>query len=136
MIAMLVDPLPISFENFAAVSGTLSNRDAVIVRRCQNATRPQPTTAQGLRLSPPVSARLRAAADPQSLLASAANITDRAPFTRTSRKLSAVDTTLNCLSTSANDPKLNRHCSKRNSPSGALPWVTRSTPYCATRIEP
>jgi hypothetical protein len=129
MIAMLVDPLPVSFENFAAVSGTLPDRDSVIVRTCQNATRPQPTTAQGRRLSPPVSARLCAAADPQSLLASAANIADGAPFTQTSRKLSPVDTILDDLIP-------NRHCSMRNSRSGAPSSATRLTSSCATRVEP
>ena len=57
MIARLVDLLPISFDKFAAVSGTLLNRDSAIVRTWQSATRPQPTSAQD-RLSPLVSARL------------------------------------------------------------------------------
>ena len=136
MIAMVVDPLPVSFDKFAAVSGTLSNRDSIIVRTCQSATRPQRTTAQGRQFSRPVSARLHMAADPQSLPLSAASIADGVLFTRTSRKLNPVETMLSCHSASAGDPIPNRHCSKRNSRSGALSWATRSTPSCATRTEP
>ena len=56
MIAMLIDLLPVSFDKFAAVSGTLLDRDSAIVRTWQSATRPQPTSARD-RLSPPGSAR-------------------------------------------------------------------------------
>jgi hypothetical protein len=126
MIAMLVDPLPVSFENFAAVSGTLSDPNSTILRACQSATRPQPETARD-RPSPRVSARLHMAADPRWSSAFAANMPDSDPFTLTKRQPNPVKTKLS-------RPSYRRH-SKRNSPFGAHSWGMRSTPFCATKTE-
>ena len=86
MIARLVDLLPVSFDKFAAVSGTLLDRDSAIVRTWQSATRPQPTSAQD-RLGPLGSARLPMAGGPQSSTSLAANMpSDSDPFTPTRRQ--------------------------------------------------
>ena len=136
MIARRIDLLPISFDKFAAVSGTLLDRDSAIVRTWQSATRPQPTSAQD-RLSPLGSARLLMAGGPQSSTSLAANMpSDGDPFTLTKRQPNPVYVKLSHLRVPAGDPIRYRRRSKANSPSGAPSWATRSTPSCATRIEP
>ena len=91
MIARRIDLLPISFDKFAAVSGTLLDRDSAIVRTWQSATRPQPTSAQD-RLSPLGSARLLMAAGPQSSISLATKtLSDSDPFTLTMRQPNPLD---------------------------------------------
>jgi hypothetical protein len=81
MIARLVDLLPISFDKFAAVSGTLLDRDSAIVRTWQSATRPQPTSAQD-RMGPLGSVGRPTAGGPRSSTSLAANMpSDKDPFT-------------------------------------------------------
>ena len=136
MIARLVDLLPISFDKFAAVSGTLLDRDLAIVRTWQSATRPQPTSARD-RTSPPGSARLPMAGGPQSSTSLAANMpSDGDPFTLTKRQSNPVYVKLSHLRVPTGDPIRYRRRSKANSHSGAPSSATRSTPSCATRIEP
>jgi hypothetical protein len=65
MIVMLLDPLPVSLENFAAVSETSPNRDSAFVPTWQSATHRQPGKAQSRRLTSAISARPHVAAGPQ-----------------------------------------------------------------------
>jgi hypothetical protein len=135
MIVRRVDLLPISFDKFTAVSGTLLDWDSAIVRTWQSATRPQPISAQD-RLSPLGSARLLMAGGPQSSTSLAANIpSDRDPFTLTKRQSNPVYVKLSHLRIPAGDPIRYRRRSKANSHFGAPFWATRSTPFCAIRIE-
>ena len=135
MIARLVDLLPISFDKFAAVSGTLLDRDSTIVRTWQTAIRPHPTLAQD-RLSPLGSARLPMAGGPQSSISLAANMpSDGDPFTLTKRQPNPVYVKLSHLRVFAGDPIRYRRRSKANSPYGAPSLLMRSRPSCATRIE-
>jgi hypothetical protein len=134
MIARRVDLLPISFDKFAAVSGTLLDRDSAIVRTWQSATRPQPTSAQD-RLSPLGSARLLMAAGPQSSISLATKtLSDSDPFTLTRRQPNPLDIEMS-LRVPAGDLVRYRRRSEANSPYGAPSSPTRSTPSCATRIK-
>jgi hypothetical protein len=133
MMALLVDPLLISVENFAAVSGTLSDQDSTIVRTCQSATRPQPATLRD-RLSPPGPAARLHMADSQWSSSLAANTPDSDPLTLTKRQPNPVKTKLR-PSPSAGALIPYRRDSKRNSPFGAHSWEMRSTPFYATRTE-
>ena len=136
MMARRVDLLPISSDKFAAVSGTLSDRDSAIVRACQSATRPQLTSAQD-RLSPLGSARLLMAGGPQPSTSLAANMpSDGDPFTLTKGQSNPVYVKMSHLRIPVGDPIRYRRRSKANSHSGAPSSLTRSTPSCATRIEP
>ena len=135
MIARLVDLLPISFDKFAAVSGTLLDRDSAIVRTWQSAPRSQPTSAQD-RLSPLGSARLLMAGSPQASTSFAANmLSDSDPFTLTMRQPNPLNMEMS-LWVPAGDLIRYRRRSKANSPYGAPSSLTRSTPSCATRTEP
>jgi hypothetical protein len=134
MIARRIDLLPISFDKFAAVSGTLLDRDSAIVRTWQSATRPQPTSAQD-RLSPLGSARLLMAAGPQSSISLATKtLSDSDPFTLTMRQPNPLDIEMS-LRVTAGDLVRYRRRSEANSHSGAPSLLTRSTPSCVTRIE-
>jgi hypothetical protein len=136
MIARLVDSLPISFDKFAAVSGTLFDWDSAIVRTWQSATRQQPTSAQD-RSSPLGSVDRPTAGDPRLSTSSAGNMpSDADPFTLVRLQPNPVCVKLSHLRIPTGDPIRYRRRSKPNSPSGARSWATRSTPSCATRIEP
>ena len=136
MIARRVDLLPISFDKFAAVSGTLLDRDSAIVRTWQSAPRSQPTSARD-RTSPPGSAGLPTAGGPRSSTSLAANMpSDGDPFTLTKRQSNPAYVKLSHLRIPTGDLIRYRRRSKANSHSGAPSLLTRSTPSCATRIEP
>ena len=78
--------LPISFDKFAAVSGTLLDKDSAIVRTWQSAPRSQPTSARD-RTSPPGSVGRPTAGGPRSSTSLAANMpSDRDPFTLARRQ--------------------------------------------------
>ena len=101
MIARRIDLLPISFDKFAAVSGTLLDRDLAIVRTWQSATRPQPTSAQD-RLSPlgfgaPVNGRRPAVVD----LVGDETLSDSDPFTLTMRQPNPLDIEMSLRVTAA-----------------------------------
>jgi hypothetical protein len=135
MIEMLIDLLPVSFDKFVAVSGTLLDRDSAIVRTWQSATRPQPTSARD-PTSPPASVGCPTAGGPRSSASLAANMpSDGDPFTLTKRQPNPVTMKLSSFWVPASVLIRYRRRSKANSYSGAPSLLTRSTPSCVTRIE-
>jgi hypothetical protein len=127
--------LPISFDKFAAVSGTLLARDSAIVRTWQSAPRSQPTSARD-RTSPPGSVGRPTAGGPRSSTSLAANMpSDKDPFTLARLQPDPVYVKLSHLPVPTGDPIRYRRPSKPNSHFGAPSWATRSTLSCATRIE-
>jgi hypothetical protein len=128
--------LPISFDKFVAVSGTLLARDSAIVRTWQSAPRSQPTSARD-RTSPPGSVGRPTAGGPRSSTSLAANMpSDRDPFTLARRQPNPVYVEMSHFRVPIGDLIRYRRRSKANSHSGGPFWATRSTPSCATRIEP
>ena len=127
--------LPISFDKFAAVSGTLLARDW---RSCGRGkahparNQHQPGTERSAGVGRPAHGRRPAVVD----LVSGEYAARQGSVHSGQREPNPVYVKMSHFRVPMGDPIRYRRRSKANSHSGGPFWATRSTPSCATRIEP